>query len=193
MTPPDDLELRRLWQRGDAGLTPLPLAEVKRRAATFGDVVARRNRREYVAVAVVIVIFGVYAVLFPGLLLKLGSLLIMAGAAFVGWQLARRTSRPDPEAEIADIRSFYRARLVTEEHMLARVGRWYLAPLVPGLAAFLAGLVPAAHLGPLGFALLVLAHAVVFLGIWLLNRRAAARLRAQIARLDATQSYEGEI
>src|SRR3546814_3369683 len=62
----------------------------------------------------------------PEPLLKIGSLLAIAGALVVAWQLARRTSRADPVAETADVRAFYRARLVTEEHMLARVGSWYL-------------------------------------------------------------------
>jgi hypothetical protein len=74
--------------------------------------------------------------------------------------------------------------------MLMRVGRWYLAPLIPGLAVFLAGLAPS--LSPFGFVALVAVHALVFLGIWLLNRRGAAMLRRQIARLDAAAPSKGE-
>lgn len=190
MTAPDDFS--RLWQRSDAALAPLALADIKHRADVLGDRIARRNRREYAAAGIVVAVFAVYAVVFPAPLLKLGSLLVIAGTLFIAFQLARRTSRPDPEAEIADVRSYFRARLVTEEHMLARVGRWYLAPLVPGLALFLAGLVPAAGLTPLGATALVTAHIAAFAGIWLLNRRAAAMLRAQIERLDAATAAEGE-
>ena len=190
MNPPDDRSLRALWQSGDAGIAPLPLAEIKRRAGMLSNSIARRNRREYIAVGIVALIFALYAVFLPGYWLKAGSLLIIAGALFVGRQLARRTSRPDPGAEAADIRTHYRARLVTEEHMLMRVGRWYLAPLLPGLAVFLAGLAPG--LSPLGFAALAAAHALLFLGIWLLNRRGAAMLRRQIARLDDATPSKGE-
>jgi hypothetical protein len=190
MNPSDDRSLRALWQSGDAGIAALPLAEIKRRAGTLSDGIARRNRREYIAVGLVTVIFALYAAFLPGYWLKTGSLLIIAGALVAGRQLARRTSQPDPGAEAGDIRTYYRARLVTEEHMLMRVGRWYLAPLIPGLAVFLAGLAPS--LSPFGFVALLAVHALVFLGIWLLNRRGAAMLRRQIARLDAAAPSKGE-
>jgi hypothetical protein len=192
MSPPDDRSLRALWQSGAAEIAPLPIAEIKRRAGKLSDSIARRNRREYIAVGIVVIVFALYAIFLPGSLLKIGSLLVGAGAIFVGWQLARRSSRPDPDAEAADVRTYYRARLVTEEHMLARVGRWYLAPLIPGLAVFLAGIARVANLSPLSFAILVAAHALVFLGIWWLNRRTAAMLRDQIARIDDTPSSQGD-
>lgn len=190
---PDDRSLRGLWLLGDDALAPLPLDEIKRRAGRLGDVVQRRNRIEYIAAAIVVVGFAFYAVILPGLLLKVGSLLTIAGALFVAWQLARRTSRPDPAAETADIRSHYRARLVREEHMLARVGRWYLAPMLPGLIVFTAG--QGAVWGfakPIGFAAFVAFTLLVFAGVWWLNRRAAAMLRAQIGRLDHAPALKGE-
>jgi hypothetical protein len=192
MSPPDDRSLRALWQSGAAEIAPLPIAEIKRRAGKLSDSIARRNRREYIAVGIVVIVFALYAIFLPGSLLKIGSLLVGAGAIFVGWQLARRSSRPDPDAEAADVRTYYRARLVTEEHMLAQVGRWYLAPLIPGLAVFLAGIARVANLSPLSFAILVAAHALVFLGIWWLNRRTAAMLRDQIARIDDTPASQGD-
>jgi hypothetical protein len=192
MSPPDDRSLWALWQSGAAEIAPLPIAEIKRRAGKLSDSIARRNRREYIAVGIVVIVFALYAIFLPGSLLKIGSLLVGAGAIFVGWQLARRSSRPDPDAEAADVRTYYRARLVTEEHMLARVGRWYLAPLIPGLAVFLAGIARVANLSPLSFAILVAAHALVFLGIWWLNRRTAAMLRDQIARIDDTPASQGD-
>lgn len=183
----DDARLHGLWQGGDAVLAPLPLDEIKRRAARFGDIVQRRNRREYIAAAIVLAGFSLYAVILPGALLKIGSLLVIAGVLVVVWQLARRTSRPDPDAEAADVRAFYRARLVREEHILARVGLWYLAPLLPGLLTFMAG--EAILLGrtdALGLTLFLVLPLLLFAGIWLLNHRAAAMLRARIDRIDRT-------
>jgi len=183
----DDARLHGLWQGGDAVLAPLPLDEVKRRAARFGDIVQRRNRREYIAAAIVLAGFSLYAIILPGALLKIGSLLVIAGVLVVVWQLVRRTSRPDPDAEAADVRAFYRARLVREEHMLARVGLWYLAPLLPGLLTFMAG--EAILLGrtdALGLTLFLVLPLLLFAGIWLLNHRAAAMLRARIDRIDRT-------
>ena len=189
----DDARLHGLWQGGNAVLAPLPLDEVKRRAARFGDIVQRRNRREYLAAAIVLLAFVLYAVVLPGALLKIGSLLVVVGVLVVVWQLARRTSRPDPGAEAVDVRAFYRARLVREEHMLARVGRWYLGPLVPGLLTFMAGeAMLLDRTDPLGLAIFLGLPLLLFLGIWLLNRRAAAILRAQIDRIDRAAAPTGD-
>jgi hypothetical protein len=180
-------DIRILWQADDTGLAPLPLDEVKRRAATFDGIVGRRNRREYIAAAFVAAAFAVYAAILPEPLLKIGSLLVIAGTFFVTWQLTLRSPCPDPAAEAADIRSHYRDRLVREEHMLARVGLWYLAPMLPGLLVFMVGQALAAGSAhPLGFAAYVALPLMLFTGIWLLNRRAAAMLRLQIDRIDRT-------
>lgn len=189
MINPNDDNLHSLWRQIDGALQPLPLAEVKSRATAFDRAISKRNRREYIATAFVTLIFGLYALILPGTLLKIGSLLIIAGGLVMAWQLSRRTSRPDPAAEAADVRAYYRTRLVTEERMLAYVGLWYIGPLVPGLALFMASL--AGQFGSLfGFAAFAAIPVLVMLGIWLLNRRAAAMLREQIARLDAAS--EGE-
>ena len=189
----DDGGLHALWQGSEPALAPLPLDEIKRQAGRFGDAVRRRNRREYVATALVVAVFAFYAAIFAEPLVKLGSLLIIAGALVVAWQLARRTSRPDPDAEAEDVSGYYRARLVREEHMLARVGRWYLAPFVPGLLLFLLGQAKASGMGgSLVFLLVVAFQLLVFGSIWILNRRAAAMLRARIARIDRAGTLQGD-
>ncbi|WP_432770221.1 MAG: hypothetical protein HEQ22_05610 [Sphingopyxis sp.] len=189
----EDQGLQALWRASEPVFVPLPLDEIKRQAGRFGDAIQRRNRREYLAAALVVAVFAVYAVIFTEPLVKLGSLLVIAGTLVVAWQLARRTSRPDPAAEAEDITGHYRARLVREEHMLARVGRWYLAPFVPGLILFLLGQAKASGMGgSLLFLLVVALQLLVFGGVWLLNRRAAALLRARIARIDQAHMFEGD-
>ena len=189
----DDGGLHALWQGSEPILAPLPLDEIKRQAGRFGDAIRRRNRREYVATALVVAVFAFYAAIFAEPLVKLGSLLIIAGALVVAWQLARRTSRADPDAEAQDISGYYRDRLVREEHMLARVGRWYLAPFVPGLLLFLLGQAKASGMGgSLVFLLVVAFQLLVFGSIWILNRRAAAMLRARIARIDRAGTLQGD-
>src|SRR3546814_7340090 len=135
----DDGGLQALWRGSEPAFAPLPLDEIKRQTGRFGDAIRRRNRREYVATAMAVAVFAFYAVTLTEPMVKLGSLLIIAGAFVVQWQLARRPSRPDPAAGAQDISGYYRARPVREEHMLARVGRWYLAPFVPGPLLFLLG------------------------------------------------------
>ena len=189
----EDQGLQALWRASEPAFVPLPLDEIKRQAGRFGDAIQRRNRREYLAAALVVAVFAVYAVIFTEPLVKLGSLLVIAGTLVVAWQLARRTSRPDPAAEAEDITGHYRARLVREEHMLARVGRWYLAPFLPGLVLFLLGQAKASGMGgSLLFLLVVALQLLVFGGVWLLNRRAAALLRARIARIDQAHIFEGD-
>jgi len=189
MTSPNDDSLHSLWQQVGGALAPLPLTEVKSRATALNRAIGRRNRREYIATAFVTLIFALYALILPGTLLKIGSLLIIAGGFVMAWQLSRRTSRPDPAAEATDVRAYYRARLATEEHMLANVGLWYIGPLLPGLALFMASLADQFGSAP-GFAAFAAIPGLIVLGVWLLNRRAAAMLREQIARLDA--AMEGE-
>lgn len=194
MIRPDDDNLHRLWQEGNAALEPLPLDEIRSRAMAFGRTIGQRNRREYIATAFVMLIFGVYAAILPGIWLKAGSLLVIAGSVVMARELSRRTSKFDANAEAVDVRAYYRARLVTEERMLMDVGRWYLGPLIPGLAVFIAGLAIASGFdSALGFAAFAAPPALVFFAIWLLNRQAAAMLRKQIARFDSTVPIvEGE-
>lgn len=189
----DDKGLHALWHDSQPAFEPLALDEIKRQAGRFGDAIRRRNRREYAATALVVAVFAFYTAIFTEPLIKIGSLLVIAGALIVAWQLARRTSRPDPEAEAEDISNYYRARLVREEHMLARVGRWYLAPFMPGLLVFLLGQAKASGMGgSLVFLFVVALQLLVFGGVWILNRRAAAMLRARIARIDRARTLKGD-
>ncbi|KTE17698.1 hypothetical protein [Sphingopyxis sp. H115] len=193
MTDFSDKGLHALWHDSQPAFEPLALEEIKRQAGRFGDAIRRRNRREYAATALVIVVFALYAAIFSEPLIKIGSLLVIAGALVVAWQLARRTSRPDPDAEAQDISGYYRERLVREEHMLARVGRWYLAPFVPGLLVFMLGQAKASGMGDsLVFLFVVALQLLVFGGVWILNRRAAAILRERIARIDHTTIFDGD-
>ncbi len=189
----DEEGLFRLWQDDDAAPASLPLDEIKHRARRFGEQVHKRNRREYIASAIVAGAFAIYAVILPGFLLKIGSLMMIAGIVVVVWQLSHRTSRPESTTATTDVRTHYRARLVVEEQMLASVGRWYLGPLLPGLIVFMVGQAAVTgHLDPLGITFYITVPASLFGGIWWLNRRAAAMLRRQIDRLDKSAArFEG--
>ena len=85
-----DAGLRALWQDSDAALSPLPLDEIKRRAAQLGDTIQRRNRREYVAAAIVVIAFALYAVILPGTMIKVGSALTL-GLSRTGWYRSGRS------------------------------------------------------------------------------------------------------
>lgn len=188
----NESSLRQAWQAAPSDFAAMPLAEIHTQAARFGRAISRRNRREYVAAALVIAVFAFYAVAFPAPLLRLGSLLTIAGSLFIVWQMGKRTSRDDPDAALQDIASHYRARLTQEAEALEAVPRWYIAPLIPGFAVFTAGKIAAS--APVGIGYLALAIGLpvaITLTVWLLNRSAAKELRARLARLDALGKGEG--
>jgi hypothetical protein len=70
---------------------------------------------------------------------------------------------------------------------------WYLAPFIPGMVVFLAGVsFTEANPAPLPARLVVFLAglglmAAVFAVIWLLNARAAARIDAEIKAVDAAR------
>ncbi|MDZ3830834.1 MAG: hypothetical protein U0S50_03320 [Sphingopyxis sp.] len=187
MTDIDDGSLQRIWQADTAAFTPMDADQLQWQADRFGDAIIRRNRREYVAAGLCVIFFGATLWILPGWLLKAGSLLIILASLFVAWQLSRRTSRPDPVAAATDVRTYFRDRLETEAQMLEAIGRWYLAPLLPGLGLFLAGqAIVMGSQGRIWFIMTAGTLVLLFTIIWLVNRRAAAQLRQQMSWTDPT-------
>jgi len=168
-------------------MTTMTLDQLQAHGAKFQSKVRQRNRREYAASAFVILIFSLYLIWFPAPLMRLGSLLIIAGTLLMMIQLRRRGSTQalvrSPLA--ADYITAYREQLVRQRDALRSVWLWYFGPFLPGLIAFMAGL----SLGPprlpwpliAGEALLT---AAVFIGCVLLNRRGARQLQRRIEDLD---------
>jgi hypothetical protein len=140
-THPAEDEAPSLWRgQGLTPLQPLPPEELARQAHQLQDTVARRNRREVLASALITPVFLFYAWYFPHWLTKLGALLTVAGTGVVMWQLHRRArARPLPEALAGSLMEFHRAELARQRDALRSVWRWYIGPLVPGLVLFLCG------------------------------------------------------
>lgn len=153
-------------------------------ARGFQDRVQRRNRIEYVACAIVVVVFVAYIFVLPDPVLRLASGLTAAGTLFVAYQLHRRASaRPTPTA---DALGFHRAELVRQHEALSKAWAWYLAPFAPGLGLFLARLLAAHPEIPLQGKVLLVGSFLLYGGAWFwMNGLARRRLRAQIAEIDA--------
>ena len=187
----DDKFIRELWAGQEAGGFAMPLDEVRRRAGRFQRTVRLRNMTEYAAAVLVIGIFGWMAVVIPEPVVKAGCALVAAGAVYVCWKLhtlARAAGAARMDAAL-DLTAFHRAELMRQRAALATVWRWYLAPFVPGMIVFQAGVAfTPDNPAPLAAKLVILLiglglSGAIFAVIWWLNARAARALDAEIAAL----------
>src|ERR1035441_10826594 len=87
---PDDL--RNVWQNQPVENTPVPLEEIQRKARRFEKRIDRRNLREYAGAAVGIAAYTFYIFIFHSLVVRAGSVLVIAGVLYVVVQLYRRAS-----------------------------------------------------------------------------------------------------
>jgi len=106
--PPNELpqdELCNAWQKQPVENITMPLEEIRRRAGKFQHRIWWRNAREYAAIVVVVIVFGYYFKLVPGLVARAGAVMTIAGALFVAYQLHRRasseTAPPQPNSSNA--------------------------------------------------------------------------------------------
>ena len=182
---------KRAWQASVEIAGAPPLDEVRKGAKKFYRLVKWRNRIEYVACAVAIVVFGYYFFTLPHIAHKLGSLLVIAAAIFAPWQLHRRASAVSPEkAGTMPIYVFLRGQLVRQRDALKTLFSWYILPFLPGLALMIAGngLDPKIEAAgpPIWVRWVALAAMVAFIaGIWWVNQLVARRLQKRILEIDA--------
>lgn len=191
---PSDLDPQRLWQGQDTEYAPVTLAAVHDKARAFQAKVRRRNMFEYAASA--FVILGFLPVVFDrtSWIMQLAGALIIAATVFVAWQIHRRASASNVPETGASLAEFHRAELGRQRDAVGSIAVWYLAPFVPGMTLLLLGRWlqgPAPHRSAAaehGILLLTGAiEALVFVGVWLLNQRAAARLQRELDALRPPQ------
>src|SRR5689334_7946236 len=112
-------DIRNVWQNQPVENTPMPLEEIRRQARQFEKRIGRRNLREYIAGAIVLVIFTVYLFIFPNPMIRAGSALIIAGDLLVMWQLYRRATPRTLREDLALTASlqFHRQELVRQRDL----------------------------------------------------------------------------
>ncbi len=171
----------------------MSLADVHLHARKFQSRVRLRNTLEYVAAAFVVVFFGWTAVTVPEPIVQIGAGLIMAAALYVCWQLyrlGRSATRGELNAGAQSWAAFHRGELARQREALRTVWSWYLAPFVPGMVVFLAGVSfteanPAPFLARLAvFVVGAGLMAAVFAAVAWINALAVKKLDAEIAALD---------
>jgi hypothetical protein len=178
---------RGLWQSQEEENVTISLPDIRRLAARFERRIWWRNLREYVAGAVVIGIFAIRLRLLHGWD-RLPAVLVIAGASYVLVQIHRRGSaRPVPaDAGARASIQFHRLKLERQRDALRTVWRWYLLPLVPGLAATFAEAALKRGVNATLIGSIVLGT-VLFVGIWALNRWGARKLDRKIQELQAME------
>jgi hypothetical protein len=188
-------DVKNLWQSQPTEPPGFRPEEFRMKINKFERRIFWRNLREYAAGVVVIAAFGYYEWRLPGLLLRVGSGLMIAGVLYAMYQIHRRASLRSAPADLglSTCIQFHRKSLERQRDALRTVWSWYLLPFVPGFAVFMIGSTArqwAAHQGSLGH--LVISSlvspgivAAVFFAIWKLNRRAAERLQTQIDELES--------
>lgn len=174
----------------------MSLADVHLHAQRFQSRIRTRNMIEYVAAASVIAFFAWMIPTVPEPIVQFGAGLIVLGALYVCWklyQLGRAATRGEMNAGAQSWVAFHRAELVRQREALRTVWSWYLAPFVPGMVVFLAGVsFTEANPAPLAARLTVFLAglglmAAVFAVIWWLNAQAVKKLDAEIAAVDAAR------
>lgn len=168
----------------------MSLADIHDRAERFQTRVRWRNWIEYGAGMLVAVIFGSIAIATPDWGMRAGAAVLIAGIVYVCWQLASRGSAV-AKTEGQTWVEFHRTELVRQRAALSSVWRWYLAPLVPGVAVTILATTfsPIASDLPLParLATMVMSFAwvaIVFGGVAWINALAVKKLDAEIAALD---------
>lgn len=98
------------------------------------------------------------------------------------------------ERGLASGLEFYRGELARQRDLFQSVGKWYLAPLIPGWVllevAFARANPGHARHFALFFTLFNLLVAAVFVFVWKLNQRTARGRERQIDELDALQKQQ---
>src|SRR5450759_52396 len=186
---PDD-DIRNVWQNQPLENKPMPIDEIRSKAQQSEKRINRRNLREYIGGAIGIAIFTFYLFKFPSPMARAGSLLIIAGIVFIMIQIYKRASPGRLPADLAPTASleFHRRELVRQRDLLRSVLWWYIAPIIPGLVVFGAGVTPR-HAAGAGAVINAVPLVCLFGLILWANHRAAVRLDRKIAELDNLESH----
>ena len=186
-----DRRVKELWQNQPTEGVRMSIDQIRLSAGTFQRKIQWRNAREYVAAIAVVVFFSYQFWRTGDLLARIGYGLVIAGTFYLIWHLLSKGSwRPLPEdAGLSSCIEFQRRQLEQQRDLLSSVWRWYLGPLIPGLAVLMIvgfnHAIRGRHVFPIVFiAVYAVFAAAVFAGIAGLNGSAARKLQRQIDELD---------
>jgi hypothetical protein len=180
--------LQSLWQDQPVESVPMSPDELRNRSRRLSRVVSRRNLREYVAGAAVMILCGYLAWKAPLLpLMRAGFALSVPSVIVIIYHLHRYgavMTMPE-EMGLTGCLQFHRGELERQRDLLNNVWKWYLLPLMPGL--ILVCLAPALARPETAWRALGLYVGIMVLFWWIVeaNRYAAKRLQARIDALES--------
>lgn len=183
-------DLGEVWRGQKVEHTQMTIEQIREKARKFQRRIRFRNLREYAAYAVVVAFFGFFGGKYPPLM-RPGAWLLIAGMTYVAYQLHKRgAAKAVPEdATPKNWLEFHRQELERQRDLLRGIWRWYLGPMIPGMALVVVGGALANHgHAKHAWALASAYVAIVALGFYFvgrLNQRAAQRLQRQIDELNA--------
>ena len=179
-------ELRNLWQNQEVDEMKISITELRAKAAAFEGRIRQRNLREQAACLLVFIGLG-WSFFRPSPIVpRISFALLMAGAVYVAWHLHVRGAAKVLPGDIgtASCIEFYRRELEKQRDLVRNVWKWYLGPLIPGMAL----IVIWGRWNTLPFATL---SVVAFWMIDRMNRRAAQQLTQQIEELKLYAVQDG--
>jgi hypothetical protein len=182
--------ITELWQCQPVEGIKMSVEELRKRSAKFEKKIMWRNVREYVAGAIAAGLLASFIVKSHDVFFQLACGLMIAGLAYMAYQLYRRTSPRSMPAELGAANSlqFHRAELERQMNFLRHIWRWYLGPLVPGLVAFSLATMTGDHHHILRIVLVNSFFAFCMILVWRLNAYEVRCLQLRIDELHAVEA-----
>ena len=137
--PPEDP--RSVWQCQTVEHTVMSLDDIRRKARSYQGKIRFRNGLEYAAVVFITLFFSRTIWTIHHLVMQVGAGMCIAGGWYMAWQLHKRGPAREVPADLGAVTclGFHRDELARQRDLLRDTWRWYLCPLIPGLAVLTIG------------------------------------------------------
>lgn len=170
----------------------MSIDEIRKRASNFEKKIFWRNVREYAGSAMAIALFVWFIIDSHDTFFRIACGLMIAGLLCMAFQLRRLAWARSMPADLgaANALQFHRSELERQQDFLAHIWKWYVAPLLPGLAAFSLQSVLMAPHRLLRAVLVNSLFALSLIVVWRLNTYATRCLRRKINELHAVEVGE---
>src|SRR5215469_14436304 len=119
--------MQEIWQCQPVEGIKMSVEEIRKRSTKFEKKIFWRNVREYVAGAIAIVLLGLFMARSHNLLDRSAFALLIAGMAYVMYQLHRRGAAKSmpASAAVGPSLDFYRRELKRQRDLTSTVWSWY--------------------------------------------------------------------